>query len=181
MCIRFVVLDINTLQETKQLLMAITNTLKVHYHFQIKIIDKVFTCNMIARFRYYFEWAFFAFLTFRSRFLNPKTLLHLYNTVALSPALLGCENCKYIHVSSFDLQTFISFQHFVCMDVLKLPEFCRSYIGESIIFFSTNRCRNLRKTFVILCETVSLELRKENIFDTPLFVHLQISTNPVWF
>lgn len=135
MCIRFVVLDINTLQETKQLLMAITNTLKVHYHFQIKIIDKVFTCNMIARFRYYFEWAFFAFLTFRSRFLNPKTLLHLYNTVALSPALLGCENCKYIHVSSFDLQTFISFQHFVCMDVLKLPELCRSYIGESIIFF----------------------------------------------
>ena len=74
--------------------------------------------------------SYFSLSDIGSPFLNPMTMSYLYKRVVLPTVLYGCE--LWNGLSTQNLNRLNTFQHFVCKNVMNLPQRYRSDICESL-------------------------------------------------
>ena len=100
------------------------NHLGIVVNHKCKLSDRIHeACNKGRK-------TYFALSDLGTKFLNPKTLSHLYKKIVLPSVLYGCE--LWNNMLSSDRAQLNTFQHFICKNSLNLPKSCRSDMCESL-------------------------------------------------
>lgn len=124
--------------------------------------------------------SYYALSDLVSKFLNPKTLSHLYKTVVCLLLYLdvNSETAYPLLISRNSIPSSTSY--------VRLHWISQNYVDLTFVnlfWRSTNRCRNwLQK--LLFFGRLSIEFQrpyKENISDTSILFSLRFSTDPVWF